>query len=243
MTLATEAPPVIGHRGAAGHAPENTLASVRRARALGATWVEVDVKLTRDGVPVLFHDDDLKRTTDGQGPVAAHTLAELAERDAGSWYGAQFAGEPIPTLEGLVAVLDELGMGLNLELKPCPGRARETGHLVGRAFARMWPTRLPAAVISSFQADALAACAEAAPELARAFLVHRLPADWAAVAAGLGAAAIHCDVKYLKHHEVAEILAAGLAVRCYTVNDGTMATRLFGWGVQSVITDFPDRMP
>ena len=70
-------PRVIGHRGAAGAAPENTLASIRKARELGASWVEFDVKLTRDGQAILFHDDDLERTTDGRGAVAATTLAKF----------------------------------------------------------------------------------------------------------------------------------------------------------------------
>ena len=71
---APDLPPVIGHRGAAAAAPENTLASLRKAKELGATWVEFDVKLTRDGHPVLFHDDRLDRTTSGQGEVALTTL-------------------------------------------------------------------------------------------------------------------------------------------------------------------------
>ena len=79
-------PPVMGHRGAKGHAPENTLAGLRKAAGLGCRWVEFDVKLTADGELILFHDDSLRRTTDGRGAVADKTLAEIRSLDAGRWF-------------------------------------------------------------------------------------------------------------------------------------------------------------
>src|SRR5207302_11253553 len=86
-------PPVIGHRGAAGRAPENTLAGLRRAKALGCAWVEFDVRLTGDGALVLCHDARLDRTTDGHGRVAALSLAAIRGCDAGRWFHPAFAGE------------------------------------------------------------------------------------------------------------------------------------------------------
>src|SRR5919202_3540380 len=86
---------VVGHRGAMGHCPENTLASFARALELGADWIECDVHLSRDGVPVVIHDETLDRTTDGHGLVAEHTLAELKQLDAGAWFGAAYAGQRI----------------------------------------------------------------------------------------------------------------------------------------------------
>ena len=91
-------PRVVGHRGAAGHAPENTLAGLRKAVELGATWVEFDVVLTGDGVPVLLHDDTLERTTNGRGSIAETALADVRSLDAGSWFSERFAGERVPTL-------------------------------------------------------------------------------------------------------------------------------------------------
>lgn len=244
MTAATGRPPrIIGHRGAAGHAPENTLAGVRAAHGFGATWVEVDVKLTWDGVPILMHDATLQRTTGCKGAVARMAAAELAGCDAGAWFSTEFEGEPIPTLADLVELLADLSMGLNLEIKPCPGREEETGRAVAEVFPALWPAALPAPVVSSFSVDALAAYAAVAPAMERALIVNNLPTDWAAIAGRLGLKAMHCDAKRLKRHQVADIQAGGLAVRCYTVNDGNMAERLFGWGVESVISDFPDRMP
>ena len=86
-------PRVIGHRGIAARAPENTLAGFRRAAELGVAWVELDVQLTSDGVPVVFHDDGLERTTDGQGLLIETPLAVLRGLDAGAWFGPAFAGE------------------------------------------------------------------------------------------------------------------------------------------------------
>ncbi|NEE17929.1 glycerophosphodiester phosphodiesterase, partial [Streptomyces sp. SID7499] len=101
-----DAPVVVAHRGASGYAPENTLAAVDAADALGIDWVENDVHRTRDGVLVVLHDTDLKRTTDveqvypDRAPWAVKdfTAAELAKLDAGSWFGTQFTGARVPTL-------------------------------------------------------------------------------------------------------------------------------------------------
>jgi glycerophosphoryl diester phosphodiesterase len=94
---------IVGHRGATASAPENTMASFREGWQQGADIIELDVRRTADGYVVAFHDDMLDRTTDGHGPVAAHTLAELKRLDAGSWFDSRFAGEPIPTLAEVLA--------------------------------------------------------------------------------------------------------------------------------------------
>ena len=117
-------PRVIGHRGAAAAAPENTLVSLQKAKELGASWVEFDVKLTRDGVPILMHDERLERTTDGRGEVALTTLNDLQKLDAGGWFGPAFRGEPVPTLEAALALCAELGLGINVEIKPVRGARR-----------------------------------------------------------------------------------------------------------------------
>ncbi|MBT6093723.1 MAG: glycerophosphoryl diester phosphodiesterase [Rhodospirillaceae bacterium] len=241
--VVTEVPRVIGHRGAAGHAPENTLVSIQKAFDLGARWVEVDVKLSSDGVPILMHDDRLERTTNGSGLAAEASLAELERLDAGRWFGAEFAGAHIPTLAELVGLLAELGMGLNLELKPSPRQEDETGRVVAEVFSDLWGPGLPAPVISSFTPASLSAFADVAPEFERAMLFGRLPSDWHAQVQTVGAQAVHCGVKYIKRHDVADINAVGLPVRCYTVNDGETAGRLFHWGVEAVFSDYPECVP
>ncbi len=237
-----QVPKVIGHRGAAGHAPENTIAAIEKAARLGARWVEFDVKLTRDGELILFHDDTLERTTDGKGKVAETTLADIRGLDAGTWYQARFAGERVPTLDDALAALARLGLGANVEIKPCPGRERETGEALAAALKARWPGRLPAPVLSSFRAEALAAAQGVAPEFPRAFLVRDVPDDWRARAEALGATAIHCNHRLIDRHRILAFKDAGYAVRCYTVNDVRAAAQLFAWGADSVFTDYPDRI-
>jgi glycerophosphoryl diester phosphodiesterase len=115
----------IAHRGGAAYAPENTVAAIRTAALMGAKAVEFDVQLTLDREPVLFHDLELDRTTNGSGLVGLHTLAELRALDAGSWFGADYAGEPIPTLAEALAEVKAWGLTAVLELKP--GRVSPTG--------------------------------------------------------------------------------------------------------------------
>ncbi len=237
-----QVPKVIGHRGAAGHAPENTVASLETAARLGARWVEFDVKLASGGEPVLFHDETLERTTDGRGKVAETPLAGLKALDAGKWYQARFAGERVPTLDEAMVVLARLGLGANVEIKPCPGRERETGEAAASALKARWPGRLPAPLVSSFHFGALAVAAEVAPEFPRALLFRELPENWRDLAEEVGATAIHCNQQFLDRARVANLRGAGYAVRAYTVNDVRSAAQLFAWGVESVFTDYPDRV-
>jgi len=113
-------PLVVAHRGAAGEAPENTLAAFRLAGEFGAGAVELDVQLSRDGTPVVIHDADVSRTTDGAGPVRRFTVAELRRLDAGSWFAPQYRGEKIPLLQEVL----ELPAVPVIELKVAPGQSR-----------------------------------------------------------------------------------------------------------------------
>jgi glycerophosphoryl diester phosphodiesterase len=88
--MALKLPKIIGHRGAADYAPENTIEGIHTAADMGVEWVELDVKLTKDQVPVLFHDETLERTTNSAGNVRDFTLSELKELDAGSWFSDGF---------------------------------------------------------------------------------------------------------------------------------------------------------
>ena len=144
---------VIGHRGAAARAPENTLAGLRKAKALGADWVEFDVMLSGDGVPVLIHDETLQRTTDGRGGSRATRRPRSRVLDAGAWFGPAFTGERIPTLTEAVSLLLELGLNANVEIKPSTGEAEATGEVVAGALRRLWPEDGPRLLLSSFERE------------------------------------------------------------------------------------------
>jgi glycerophosphoryl diester phosphodiesterase len=219
-------PKVIGHRGAAAYAPENTLASFREARRRGATWVETDVVLTADGVPILMHDNSLKRTTGIDRLVAETPRADLPS--------------DVPTFEEAIACWGELGLGCNVEIKPSAGREAETTRAVVETLRRCWPSHLPQPLLSSFKDASLAAAYQTAPEFARALLIKRLADDWRARAEAVAATAINTDGKRLTAVRAVEIRKAGYALGVYTINDGDMAKALVGMGVQCVITDAPD---
>ncbi len=233
---------VVGHRGAGKLAPENTLASLRAAATMGLNWVEFDARLTADGVPVLLHDPSLDRTTDASGPIDRVTAQALQGVDAGGWFGPEFAGEPVPTLAQALTCLADLGLAANIEIKAESGRGGHAGARIAATVASRWPADLPAPLLSSFDADALAAAAEAAPALDRALIVGAVPSDWAAHLDRLGSRALHAALTPLDEKTAAAVVGAGVALRVYTVNDPATAERLFACGVESVFTDRPDRL-
>jgi glycerophosphoryl diester phosphodiesterase len=232
-------PRVVGHRGASADAPENTLAAFRLAAEQGAGAIELDAKLSADGIPVVIHDDMLERTTNGHGAVRAQDLAGLVRLDAGAWFDRRFAGEPVPTLEATLKLCIELGLELNIEIKPCPGRAAETAEKVVADVRRCWPAGRPAPLLSCFKAEGLAAAQAAAPDLPRGFLVDDLAGDWAGTAKRLGCTTLNVDHRALDRSGVATIAAAGLVPVAWTVNDPARAAALVGWGVAAIITDRP----
>lgn len=120
----------VAHRGAAGEAPENTLSAVEAGAASGAPFLEIDVRSSRDDVLVVIHDDDLERTTDGQGLVAEYDAEYLRALDAGRWFDIDFEGEPIPTLAEVVASLEGWPGTLVIEVKDPDPDSRTARQLV-----------------------------------------------------------------------------------------------------------------
>ena len=235
-----ELPRVMGHRGAAGRAPENTLAGLRTAAALGMTWVEFDVMLSGDGVPVLFHDDNLKRTTGRNALMAETRFKDLAALEAGAWFAPEFAGEPIPSLESALGLAAELGFTPNIELKPTPGRDAETAAAALRVIARCWPSGRAGPLISSFSRKSLAVVQREVPDLPRGLIAWRLPRDWQRAAAALDCASLHLRGARLRARTAAKVKRAGYQLAAFTVNDRKRACRLVGFGVDCIITDRPD---
>ncbi len=235
-------PDVIGHRGAAGHAPENTLAGIRRARALGIGWAEFDVQQTADGRCLLFHDETLDRTTDGAGRVAAATADEIARLDAGSWFGADFAGERVPGLAQALATVIELGLRPDIEIKSCPGRETETARAVIAEARAAWPPGAPPPLITSFKSESVAVARDAAPDWPRGMLYLDLPADWRAETERLGCRVVGCLHGRLSRATVAEVARRGLETVAFTINDPAQAAAMRNWGVATIVSDYPDRL-
>ena len=235
-------PPVIGHRGAAASAPENTLAGMRMAHRLGVRWVEFDVRLSADGQCIVLHDDTIDRTSDGSGDAALMSFAALRRQDAGAWFSAKFAGERIPSFDEVIDLLGTLGLGANVEIKPASGHEAATARAAVAVLRRRWPAHLPKPLLSSFAPAALEAARDAAPEIARGYLFGRLQADWREEVERLGCTTVHCNERHLDRARARAVTADGYPLLAYTVNEPARARALLGWGLSAVFTDCPDRI-
>ena len=236
--LALNLPPVIGHRGAAGHAPENTLAGFRLAKELRCRWVEFDVRLTVDEALVVCHDDRLDRTTNGRGRISKLPLSAVQELDTGSWFAPRFAGERMPTLDEALSCCRELGLGANVEIKAEHGRGAVTARAVAAVLEKLKHAS-PPVLISSFLTDAVAEAAAQMPSVPRGMLWRKLPRSWRAAAEQLDCTTIHLGQADLDEITAAKVMSVGYPLLAYTVNDPQRARELFGWGVASVFSDIP----
>ncbi len=227
----------IGHRGAAAHAPENTVASFRRAVELDADAVEFDVQRTRDGALVVIHDETVDRTTNGSGRVGDLTFGEVRALDAGVWKGREFAGERVPTLEEAIDAVPER-IRLFVELKDpalYPGIEAQVLGVLGERNA------LRRAEVSSFDHDALARVRAADADVAIGLLFSRHP-DPVPAARRLRARALHVGSRALTGDLVANAHAAGLAVYVWTVNDPADIAAARALGVDGMFSDHPERL-
>jgi glycerophosphoryl diester phosphodiesterase len=236
----SSAPLVIAHRGASGHAPENTLAAFRRARELGAEGVELDVRLCASGEVVVFHDEDLRRVARREASAEQLNLRELQRLDVGGWFGAAFEGERVPTLEEVFAAIP--GMLVNVEIK-----AEVLSH----------PRRLCAAVaeivrsqpagrvvVSSFHPCALWEYRRFDRETPLGYLHHAeqgFPLRKAWPAAWLGVSAMHPDKRLLTAGYAERAHRKGLRVNTWTVNESDEIRAALAAGADAVITNYPDR--
>ena len=223
------------------YAPENTLESIHTAADMGVKWVELDVKLTRDNVPIIFHDDDLDRTTNGAGPVAQAMYEDIKQLEAGSWFSDGFAGVKIPTLEEAVDVLMKHDMGLNLEIKPCPGREKETAEVALDELSRIWDAH-DKLIISSFSHVSLEVARDMANDWKRGLLLWHddMPADWKDLAEYLDVVSVNISDQLATREFIEEIIDFEKMCLVYTINDPQRARQLQGWGVDAMFTDMPD---
>ena len=221
---------VFGHRGARGHAPENTLLGIDTGIKLGAPWVEVDVQHHGSEL-LLLHDLRLERTTNGIGRVADHSLAYLRGLDAGQ-------GQQIPTL---VEAMDLVGerIGLNLELKTWDGCAAGVARVLRDYLGQGWPASK--LLVSSFHLPELWEFKQALPEVPIAVLYAGVPIEWAGLATELDAVALNVADEFVDAKLVADAHARGLKLNVFTVNLPEELVRLRAAGVDGVFSDYPER--
>ncbi|MER6269907.1 glycerophosphodiester phosphodiesterase family protein [Streptomyces sp900105755] len=247
-------PTVLAHRGAAAYAPENTLAAIDKAAALGFTWVENDVQRTKDGRLVVIHDDSLRRTTDaakvfpGRAPwkVKDFTAAEVARLDAGSWFSPSYRGTRVPTLAQYMRRVEHNHEKLLLEIKNpelYPGIEQQVLHLLG---SEGWLDRrhLDRLVVQSFSADSLRTVHALRPALTTGYL--GTPAvgslrRYAGFVDLINPSVDSVSAGYVRNvHALKGPHGRPLRVFTWTVDDAVTTWKAVGYGVDGIITNKPD---
>ncbi|GAA1883950.1 hypothetical protein GCM10009715_32840 [Paeniglutamicibacter psychrophenolicus] len=247
-TDSDQAPILIGHRGAAGVAPENTLAAIKAGSQSGADFVEIDVQLSSDGVPFIFHDDTAARTTNiaevfpdrVKDPITSFTWNELQRLDAGSYFSAGFAGQKIPHFDAVADVLTG-ETGVFIEIKS-PG----VEQVVAEALSNdpEWSALEKAGKIEvlGFDAASNKKFAALAPEVPLQQLTGSVPsapvlADYATYADSFGT-----SYRSLDAAGAARVKVAGLGLGVYTVNSGAAVDASLALGAERITGDFPQQI-
>ncbi|EAR25151.1 YhdW [marine actinobacterium PHSC20C1] len=232
-----EAAFIAGHRGDKTVAPENTLEALSHALNSAADYVETDVQLTADGIPVLMHDWTVDRTTNGTGPVWKYTYEELAALDAGSWFGDEFAGASVPTLERFLNLLRWSTKNAILELKGSWTDSQVT--LVADLIALNGVS--DHVIIGSFDIMTLQALQRVSPELPGMLIVRDIIGDPGELAAAAGAVALVTSKAAITRDPelVQRVHDAGLGILIYTLNDSETWSDAVSLGVDGIVTDRP----
>jgi glycerophosphoryl diester phosphodiesterase len=226
---------IIAHRGASSYAPENTFAAFDLALEMGAKHIELDAHCSSDGHVVVIHDDDLDRTTNGAGPVAHRSLAELRALDAGSWFSPAFASEKIPALNAVLArykgklhIHAEIkGVSLNL--------SQRVANLIRQHGLQEQAT------ITSFQKDRLEEMRAYAPELPTGWLVTGVSDTIIAQARALGLNQICPPGELVTPELVRQIHDAGFSARAWGVGTEALMKRVIEAGADGMTVNFPDK--
>ncbi len=225
----------FAHRGASALAPENTFSAFREAAEHGCDWIETDVRLTSDLVPVLIHDERVDRTTGARGAVGKMTLRQVRRLDAGSWFGHRFRGERIPTLDEALE-WSRHRCGLNLEMKE-EDRREEAIHRVIRSVAAH--AAADRVLFSSFRAEDLLRIRAALPRVRLGWLVSRTSRGLKPLDRRAGLFALHPKDSLVTPRLVRRCLRMGLAVHVWVVNRPERLAQLEAMGVRGVMTDDP----
>jgi glycerophosphoryl diester phosphodiesterase len=221
---------VIGHRGARGHAPENTLLAIDTGIRLGADMVEFDVQRHGESLLVI-HDLRLERTTNGHGRVDGRPFDYIRGLDAGS-------GQQVPLLEEVLDLIEARVM-VNIEMKSADGTAALVARELRDRVADGW--QATQFLVSSFHLPELYEFKQLLPEVPIAALVCGVPLDWAACASELGAQALNIAADFADPRLIQDAHARGLKVYVYTVNEPDDVALLKAIGADGVFSDYPDR--
>jgi glycerophosphoryl diester phosphodiesterase len=231
---------IIAHRGASGYAPENTMAAFELALEQGSHGIETDVHLTKDGKMILTHDHILGRTAEGTGELKDFTLEELQKKDWGSWYSPSFKNERLPELKDLLHLLRGKDLYLNLEIKFGTPYYKGLEEKILKEIKGM--IDLERLIMSSFNHYSLARIKGMNPQISTGFLTSALLIDGWDYVKKNGGQALHPDHNSVTEDLVKSCHSSQIAVNTYTVNSVTRAEELIKFGVDSIITNYPDKL-
>ncbi len=223
---------IIGHRGACGYEPENTLASFRKALELGVEMIEFDVYVLKTGELIVIHDNTVDRTTNGTGYVTDFNFDELRTLDAGN-------GEAIPLLSEVLDLVDKKA-GINIELKGIGTAAGVAGLITQYKNEKGWSDDL--FMISSFNHVELREFSEIMPSIRIGAVIEGIPVDYAAFAERVGAFSATLSAEFITQEYVQDAHNRGLKVFAYTINDEPEVKRMQLLGVDGIFSDFPDKV-
>ncbi|WP_296975171.1 glycerophosphodiester phosphodiesterase family protein [Thermobacillus sp. ZCTH02-B1] len=233
-------PLIVAHRGASKYAPENTMAAFRLAREMGADYIELDVRMTRDGRLIVLHDETVDRTTDGTGRADRMTFGEILDLDAGGWFSAAFRGERVPSLE---EVLDGFAgaIGLILELKQPSAYPGIEHRLAGMLAERGLNRPDSGLIIQSFDTRSLRRMRDLVPDVPIAVLVRpgRRVTTQNLAAYRTYADAVSLPFSLARKPVIDRIRAHGLAVLVWDVRGERQLDRLLAYGVDGILTNDP----
>jgi glycerophosphoryl diester phosphodiesterase len=230
---------VIGHRGAAGHAPENTMASFQKGLELGADLIELDIHMTRDGALVVMHDGDVSRTTDGRGRIKEMTLAQVRELDAGAWFDPRFRGERVPILsEVLEWARGRIPLVIEIKGDPLPARGIEE-ELLGMLRTR---DMVDSVMAISFHHPSVRRLKELEPARATGILYTGRLVDPVAAARAALADSVRPAWSYWTREDVEAVHAAGLSASAWNADDEPVMEYLVSLGIDSIGANYPDRL-
>lgn len=230
---------IISHRGASAYAPENTLAAFKLAKDLGSKIIEFDISQSIDGELFVFHDENLNRTTNGEGAIHLREAAYINSLDAGIWFASKYIGIKIPTFKETISWLLQNDMQANIEIKPFHDAERITKAVL-HELDLYWPRDKTLPIISSFNYEALKICNKIKPHLTLALLLDSWPDSWLDLARNINCKMINISKKIASRKIVNKIKKNGFEVNVYTVNNCRVANKMFAWGVSAVFSDYPD---
>ena len=228
---------IYAHRGASKLAPENTMPAFDLAYQAGADGIETDVQLTKDSVPVLIHDENVRRTTNGTGFVQDYTYEEIKKLDAGSWFSSKFSDTPIVTLEEFLGWVQDKSMVLNIELKNNVIDYKNMERIVYDLLQAHQV--LEQTVGSSFNPDSMKRMKEIDPKVTTAFLTSQKLPDLLGYLRRLQVDGLHAKYRLLNKKLAENCMQQNLALRSYTVNRPAQMKKCFKLKCEGIFTDVP----